>query len=194
MIRPIKNPFAGHPLWWMFPAAFVAALGAAALPSPAAAITGAITGTITGAPGTSPFFVQVKGKAKRCARLVHQGGREIIVNDFPQCKVVNITRKRPGSAVPVSRTFNVRPKSTFQVPFRGPGRSRVTSVLPCKGEASTARNLVDDKPATKPAKACVSLAKGKAGGIVLVNKGKACKAVLIERQGGSSQTPPPASL
>ena len=65
----------------------------------------------------------------------------------------------------------------------------MTSVLPCKGEASTARNLVDDKPATKPAKACVSLAKGKAGGIVLVNKCKAYKAVLIERQGGSSQTP-----
>ncbi len=167
----------------------VAALMAAALPSPAAAVTAAVTGTVTGAPGIHPLFIQVKVRAKRCARLVPRGGREIIINDCSQCKVVNITRKRPGIAVPVSRTFNVQPKSTFPVPFRGPGRSRVTSVLPCRGEKGAARNLVDDKPIKRTPKACVSLAKGKAGGIVLVNECKACKAVLIERQGGSGRTP-----
>ena len=84
--------------------------------------------------------------------------------------------------VPVARTFNVQPKSSVVVPFRGPGRSRITSVLPCKGEKGAATNLVDEKPLKKNDQKCVSLEKGKTGQVSLVNGCRVCKAVLIERQ------------
>ena len=101
-----------------------------------------------------------------------------------------ITRKRPGIAVPVIRSFNVPAKSTFPVPFRGPGRSRVTSERACKGEVGASKNLVEPGPKRKTEKACVNLQKARTGGVVLVNKCKVCKAVLLERQnrlGGSAQ-------
>ncbi len=175
MISLFKNPFAGHPLLWMGLAVFLtaaspAAAGPAVTPAP---------GQVMG-PGVSPFFVEIK--ASRCARLLPRDGREVIVNNCSQCRIVNITRKRPGIAAPVSRSFNVQPKSTLQVPFRGPGRSRVTSVLPCRGEDGAAINLVNPGPQKKTANVCVSLEQAKAGGIVLVNKCRACKAVLVERQ------------
>ncbi len=177
MIRPSKNPFAGHPLLWMAVAVFLAAASPAAAGPAVVPAPGQVMG-----PGVSPFFVEVK--ADRCARLLPQGGREVIVNNCSQCRIVNITRKRRGIAVPVSRSFNVQPKSTFQVPFRGPGRSRITSVLPCKGEKGAAINLINPGPQKKTAEVCVSLEQAKAGGIVLVNKCRACKAVLVERQNG----------
>ena len=118
----------------------------------------------------------------QCVRLIPDGGREIIFNACSSCRVVGITRKRPGNAVPVSRTYNVQPHSQFPVPFRGPGRSRITYELPCKGEPGAARNLVDPTPQRKTEEACVSLGKTRSGGIVLVNKCQVCKAALIERQ------------
>lgn len=158
---------------WMGLAVFLAAAspaaaGPAVIPAP---------GQVMG-PGAYLILI----KASRCARLIPQGGREVIVNNCSQCRIVNITRKRPGIPAPVSRSFNVQPKSTLQVPFRGPGRSRVTSVLPCKGERGAAINLVNPGLQKKTAKVCVSLEQAKAGGIVLVNKCRACKAVLVERQ------------
>lgn len=169
----------------LLPAAGLALFVAALLPSPAGAV---VAGNGPAGLGVHPLLVPVK--ANRCARLVPTGGREVIVNACSTCRVVNIIRKRPGNAVPVSRSFNVQPKSTFPVPFRGPGRSRVTSVLPCKGEAGAARNLIDEKPNRKTADTCVSLERVKTGGVALVNKCGACKAALIERQnqsGGNGQ-------
>lgn len=176
----MKTLFRVRPLTAAGLALFLAALP----PSPVAA-----TVFLNGPAGSgNPMLVPVK--ADKCARLVPTGGREVIVNICSACRVVNITRKRPGNAVPVMRSYNVPPKSTFPVPFRGPGRSRVTSVLPCKGEAGAARNLVDEKPKRKAPEACVSLERVKTGGIALVNKCGACKAAMIERQnksGGNGQ-------
>lgn len=140
------------------------------------------------APLPHPFAIPVK--VQRCARLIPTGGREIIVNSCNICQTVGITRKRPGIAVPVMRSFSVQAKSTFPVPFRGPGRSRLTSERACKGEAGASPNLVQPGPKRKTDKVCVRLEKAKAGGVALVNKCKVCKAVLIERQnrlGGNVQ-------
>ncbi len=141
-------------------------------------------------PGTSlapnPLLVRIK-VSNRCARLLPTGGREVIINVCSSCLIVNITRKRPGIAVPVARTFNVQPKSSIQVPFRGPGRSRITSVIPCKGEKGAAPNLVDQKPLNKKDKKCVALEKGKTGQVSLVNTCRVCKAALIERQSKSGK-------
>lgn len=148
------------------PAAFLALLAVTAMPGAASAAKG------------------------QCVRLIPDGGREVIFNACSSCRVVGITRRRPGNAVPVSRTYNVQPHSQFPVPFRGPGRSRITYELPCKGEPGAARNLVDPPPQRKAEGACVSLEKTRAGGAALVNRCRVCKAVLIERKdriGGSQR-------
>lgn len=170
----------GRPLAW----AAVAFLVAAAVPGAAAG--GPVRQAL--APLPHPFAIPVK--AQRCTRLIPTGGREVIINSCNICRTVGITRKRPGIAVPVIRSFNVQAKSTFPVPFRGPGRSRVTSERVCKGEAGASKNLVEPGPKRKTDKACVSLEKARAGGVALVNKCRVCKAVLIERQnrlGGRAQ-------
>lgn len=118
----------------------------------------------------------------QCVRLIPDGRREVIFNACSSCRMIGITRKRPGNAVPVSRTYNIQPHSEFPVPFRGPGRSRITYELPCKGEPGAARNLVDPAPIKKAEGACVSLEKTRAGGVALINKCQVCKAALIERK------------
>ncbi|MEE9318648.1 MAG: hypothetical protein V3U48_10225 [Rhodospirillales bacterium] len=178
MIHRLNSLFPVRPLAVAGLALFVAAL--LSFPAGAAALGNGLAG-----PGARPLLLPVKIKANRCVRLLPTGGREVIVNNCSTCRVVNVTRKRPGNAVPVMRSFNVLPKTTFPVPFRGPGRSRVTSVLPCKGQAGAARNLVDEMPKKKTAGICVSLERVKTGGVALVNKCGACKAALIERQNQS---------
>ena len=127
----------------------------------------------------------------KCTRLLPTGGREVIINTCNKCRIVNIIRKRPGNAVPVTRSYNVQPNSQITVPFRGPGRSRITSERACKGVPGAAINLADPKPKKKkPAKICVALEKSKDGGVLLVNTCTVCKAALIERQdpsGGNSK-------
>ncbi len=127
----------------------------------------------------------------KCTRLLPTGGLEVIINTCNKCRVVNIIRKRPGNAVPVTRSYNVQPNSKITVPFRGPGRSRITSERACKGDPGAAINLADPKPKKKkPAKVCIALEKSKVGGVLLVNTCTVCKAALIERQdssGGNSK-------
>ena len=132
-------------------------------------------------PAPSPLLIEIQ--VRQCVRLLPTGGREIIINDCSACMIVNITRKRPGIPAPVSRSLNVQPKSTMTVPLLGPGRSRITSVLPCRGEKGAAPNLADDKPLLrKKQQRCVTLKKGKTGQVALVNACRVCKAVLVERQ------------
>lgn len=170
----------GRPLAW----AAVAFVLAAALPGAAAG------GSVAQALAPLPYPFAIPVKVQRCTRLIPTGGREIIVNSCNTCQTVGITRKRPGIALPVMRSFSVQAKSTFQVPFRGPGRSRLTSERACKGETGATRNLVVPGLKKKTVEACVSLEKVKSGGVALVNKCKVCKAALIERQnrlGGNVQ-------
>jgi len=169
----------GRPLAWAAVAFVLAAV-------PGAAAGGPLRQAF--APPPHPFAISVK--AQRCTRLFPTGGREIIINACNTCQTVGITRKRPGIALPVMRSFSVQAKSTFQVPFRGPGRSRLTSERACKGEAGASPNLVVPGLKRKTDNTCVRLEKAKAGGVALINKCKVCKAVLIERQnrlGGGAQ-------
>ncbi|MDA0305408.1 MAG: hypothetical protein O3B76_03875 [Proteobacteria bacterium] len=143
-------------------------------------------------PGLAAFLLFAPDAAlgkvsSQCARLAPTGGREVIINACSTCVIVNITRKRPGIPAPVARSFNLQPKSSIQVPFRGPGRSRITSVIPCKGEKGAAPNLADEKPLNRKDKKCVALENGKTGQVALVNSCQVCKAVLIERQNKSGK-------
>ncbi len=157
----------GRPLAW-------AAVAFVAVTVPGAAAGGSVRQAL--APLPHPFAIPIK--AERCTRLFPTGGREVIINSCNTCRTVGITRKRPGIAVPVIRSFNVPAKSTFQVPFRGPGRSRITSERACKGESGASKNLVEPGPKRKNDKACVSLEKARTGGVARIrvrmagNKGR----------------------
>jgi len=108
-------------------------------------------------------------------------GSERIVNACSACRVVNIRRKRSGIPLPITRSFNVQPKSTFPLSFKGPGRSRITSVVPCKGEAGSSANLVKPEEKKITQKQCVALKKVKGGGIALINSCNKCRAAAVER-------------
>lgn len=120
--------------------------------------------------------------ANQCLRLALDGGSEVIVNMCDQCRVASIIRSRPGNDVPVGRKYNVQPKSTFPVPFRGPGRSRITSDFPCPGEAGGDQDLLNFKAAEKTAgDKCVSMERADGDRVMLVNRCGTCRAVAIER-------------
>ncbi|NQV85438.1 MAG: hypothetical protein HQ494_16625 [Rhodospirillales bacterium] len=124
-----------------------------------------------------------------CSRLLPSGGSEVLYNQCNKCRIVNITRSRPGNALPISRSYNLRPKSKIDLPFRGPGRSRITSELPCKGDPGGAINLADPNLGKnlpkKKTDTCVEMEKTPDGDVQLINKCKVCKAALIERQDSS---------
>jgi len=121
--------------------------------------------------------------AMRCARLIRDGGRETIYNSCGVCKVVSITRKRKGIALPVSRTFNVQPRSSFPTPFRGNGRSRITNEQACEGSAGAAQNLVKPKPLKQQQaqNQCVEVRQSISGGVILVNTCNTCRGAAIQR-------------
>lgn len=70
----------------------------------------------------------------RCMSLVRdQAGRETLVNRCTQCMQVQVERRRPGSNIgtPSMRDFTLGPSSRQQLPFRGPGKTRVMRETPC---------------------------------------------------------------
>ena len=125
------------------------------------------------------------GAVTQCTMIVPEGPREVMINTCNACRTIDILRKRPGNDVPVQRTFTLPPGTRLQVPFLGPGRSRITSELPCPGEPGAAENLVEPPKATKKkaAETCVSLERA-AAGVALINRCGGCRAALIERVNG----------
>jgi len=118
----------------------------------------------------------------KCVRIVRQGSIETLINTCNVCMVTSIIRSRPGSQVPVGRQLNVQARNSFPVPFRGPGRSRITSERPCPGEEGADQDLLKtfNQPNAKPK--CVRMERSAANDIVLVNRCGMCKAVAIERK------------
>jgi len=136
----------------------------------------------------------------QCLGLTRGGGGEFLVNRCNICRMATVMRTRPGSAVPTSRQFSLRGRSDLRLPFKGPGRSRVTADLPCKGSAGEAPNLVsprgtptpqDQVPKTAQAAQtsakCLSLKRAVNGGIALVNSCAICRVAGIHRQDASGE-------
>ncbi|MDP6573776.1 MAG: hypothetical protein QGI06_09745 [Rhodospirillales bacterium] len=114
-----------------------------------------------------------RAKALRCVRLAKRSGREIVVNACGTCRIVKVSRKRPGSNPASSRTYTMARSSTMPLPFRGPGRTRLLGDQPCKGK--------DASPAEASDRQCVALRKNKTGKTVLVNGCEVCRKVSLER-------------
>ena len=131
--------------------------------------------------GTNQLRVPVA--MTRCARLITNSGKEEIYNSCGVCRIVSISRKRNGIAIPVTRTYNVRPRNKFPLPFRGPGRSRITTEQACEGDKGAAQNLVNPtKRNLQSEKQCVELKQISSGSVVLVNACAACRGAAIQRQ------------
>lgn len=118
--------------------------------------------------------------ATKCLRLLRRGREETLINTCGTCKIVGVTRKRSGIAAPVRRSFNIRSGTTFPMPFRGPGSSRITSSKNCQDSVADARD--SDKLRTS-ANRCLDLKpsnKGK-GIATLINNCGSCRAGAVQR-------------
>lgn len=114
-----------------------------------------------------------RAKAMSCVRLAKRSGREIVVNTCATCRVVKVSRKRPGSNPASFRTYTVAPSSTMTLPFRGPGRTRLNGDTPCAGKEAPVAAAADRQ--------CVGLRKNDKGDTVLVNGCEVCRKVDLER-------------
>jgi len=125
---------------------------------------------------TAPFLTPV---TDRCIFLARDRGREVLVNRCGVCITVGLVRERRSGA-PQSRRYNVQKGSTFPLPFKGPGLTRVKSKLPCDGEQGAAPNLADDGALEKAPETCVSIKRTNAG-VVLRNECRSCRIAGVER-------------
>lgn len=129
--------------------------------------------------------------APQCARTYAQGHSEFVINTCNTCRRVSITRRRIGAnGAPVMRTYDLRPKMKFPLPFKGPGRSRVTSDVPCRDELGGGRDILNPGKGrrTETAKTCVSLQGTGKNGVVLVNQCSECRAAAIARYTSSGRS------
>ncbi len=152
---------------------FLAAAALAGLSAPAAGAGGVNAGP------PSPLLDRVK--AWKCVRLATQAGREILVNPCPACRIVHLERKRPGGGFPAQRTYTVPERSRVTLSFRGPGRTRILSDGPCRG-ASPA-DAGEEPPGDRGEAKCTQFRRAKGGPVVLFNRCRACRAVVVERAG-----------
>ena len=79
-----------------------------------------------------PALAQNDGK--KCVSLKKKvNGREVLINACSACQVVKVERARGGGALASFRTFIVQGKSVVDMPFKGPGRTRLVGAKPCSG-------------------------------------------------------------
>ena len=150
------------------------ALVTASQTPPAQATVKAASGGIA---SSNPLLIQI---ATKCLRLLRRGHQETLINTCGTCKIVGVTRKRSGIAMPVRRSFNIQSGTTYPMPFRGPGSSRITSSQNCQDTVADAR---DSDKVRIAANRCLDLKpSGKGQGIAtLVNNCGSCRAGAVQR-------------
>lgn len=115
----------------------------------------------------------------KCVRLAKTLRGEQVVNTCGTCRIVQVQRKRPGADAPISRTLTVAPRTTTDLSFRGPGRSRIIADTPCRPSAS------DSGPATEEdGMRCIFLQRTSnagVGGLALVNTCGRCRTAVLDR-------------
>ncbi len=109
---------------------------------------------------------------KGCVSLDKRVGGEALVNRCASCRIVNLTRSRPGGLAPTSRTYRVPGEARIDLAFKGPGNTRILSDVDCQGGA--AQELENRK--------CVRFHRFADGSPALFNECPACRAVVVERE------------
>ena len=114
-----------------------------------------------------------RAKALSCVRLTNRSGRETVVNTCATCRVIKVSRKRPGSNPASFRNYTVAPRTIMTLPFRGPGHTRLHGDTPCDGKEAPAAKAADRQ--------CIALRKNDKGSNMLVNGCEVCRKVELER-------------
>ena len=118
-----------------------------------------------------------------CVRHVRGAHSEALVNRCDACMVVGVTRNRRGIPTPEVRSFHVLANSTYDLPFRGPGRTSVGSIVPCDGA-----NLAKPESLGQAEQQCIRLeTDGKTGGVFLVNTCRVCRAAAVVRMAANGK-------
>lgn len=115
--------------------------------------------------------------ASKCVRIMRRGNEETLINNCGSCQIVAVTRKRSGIAIPILRSFTIHDGIPYAMPFRGPGRSRITTIHSCQDEAADAQRSAGAQPASQ----CIKLAQSPTGRVVLNNSCGVCRAAAIQR-------------
>tara|TARA_E500000331_G_scaffold344358_1_gene380488 strand:+ start:994 stop:1467 length:474 start_codon:yes stop_codon:yes gene_type:complete len=120
-----------------------------------------------------------------------KGHSEAVINTCDTCRRVAIQRRRVGaSGAPVMRTYDLQPKSKFSLPFKGPGRSRVTSDVPCRGDLGGGSDLLNPGKGQRKntQKQCVYLQGTKNNKVLLINRCSRCRAAAVARYSRSGKS------
>jgi hypothetical protein len=122
--------------------------------------------------------------AEECVRLVPGPGGETLVNQCNVCRIVTVLRSRTGNANPTQRSFTVHPGIPVAVPFKGSGRSRLTSDSPCEGTPGAPINLVNPgaQAAAEPEPVCAKLFRV-GDQVVMLNGCDSCRKITVARTG-----------
>ena len=116
----------------------------------------------------------------KCVRLSRKGSSETLVNSCGGCRIVAVSRKRSGIAMPILRNFNVHPNAPYTLPFKGPGRSRITIIQNCQSNEADAKDTIKRKAGNELGK-CVVLKQMGNGSAVMINKCNTCRGVAVQR-------------
>lgn len=111
--------------------------------------------------------------APRCVGLRERIGGDTLVNACTECRVVKVSRRRPGSGPATQRTYTLVGASELPLSFRGPGQTRLLSEEACESPAAAA--------AEPRAQKCVGLQRLQTGLPALLNPCEACRLVVVER-------------
>lgn len=133
---------------------------------------------VVGVTGTA---IPSDADADRCIQILRQGNIETLVNKCDQCKIAMLIRSRPGGAKPVTRQFTVMAKSTFPIPFKGSGRSRIKFERLCPRARGQAENENRSAPVSPDNKQCIRFETSRSGSVELVNLCDECRAAAIQR-------------
>ncbi len=126
---------------------------------------------------------EAAAQAGECARLFPGPTGETLVNQCNACRTVSLLRGRTGNANPTQRSFTVYPGMPIDVPFKGPGRSRIVSDTPCEGAPGAPVNIINPKAETPPSEpVCVNLYRT-GNQILMLNACEACREVTVARVG-----------
>jgi hypothetical protein len=116
----------------------------------------------------------------KCVRLSRKGPSEILVNSCGGCRIVAVSRKRSGIAMPILRNFNVHPYAPYTLPFKGPGRSRITTIQNCQSKDADTKDVVKRNMGNELGK-CVVLKQMVNGSAVIINGCNTCRGVSVQR-------------
>jgi len=118
--------------------------------------------------------------AINCVRLSRMGSSEILINSCGGCRIVAVARKRSGIAMPILRNFHVHPNAPYTLPFKGPGRSRITTIKNCQSDQADAKDSVKLNAGNELGK-CVVLKKMVNGSVVIINGCDTCRGAAVQR-------------